>query len=265
MNSSSTSGQADGTTASIAYTSVSVRFGSTTAVNGIDLSVATGKTTALIGPSGCGKTTLLRLAIGLQSADSGEVRVLEHSLPSKQINALRHRIGYVVQEGGLFPHLSCAENISIVAKYLNWKSERILARMAELCELVRLPEDMLSRVPAELSGGQRQRVGIMRALFLDPDLLLLDEPLAALDPIVRAELQTDLKQIFERLQKSVLLVTHDLAEAGYLSDDLVLLQSGSIVQSGSLRQLIEQPANEFVTKFVNAQRGISEVLAGANS
>lgn len=252
-------------TSAIEFAEVSVKFGETLAVDSVDLGISSGTTTTLIGPSGCGKTTLLRLAIGLQQASSGDVRVLGHAIRSGDLNRLRHSIGYVVQEGGLFPHLSCADNASLVARHLGWARDEIDKRMGELAELVRLPEELLSRAPGQLSGGQRQRVGLMRALFLDPELLLLDEPLAALDPIVRAELQSDLKQIFARLNKSVVLVTHDLAEAGYLGSEIILLRAGRIVQRGDLRQLFEEPAEPFVTQFVNAQRGARELLAEAQA
>jgi len=251
------------TTHAVEFNSTTVRFGETLAVDGLELSLSSGRTTALIGPSGCGKTTLLRLTVGLQSATGGTVRVLGQALENADLNRLRHSIGYVVQEGGLFPHLSCADNVSLVAEHLGWERTRVQARTAELCELVHLTPELLVRVPGELSGGQRQRVGLMRALFLDPELLLLDEPLAALDPMVRAELQEDLKSIFARLAKSVLLVTHDLAEAGYLGDELVLLSAGRVVQRGSLRELVEQPADPFVTRFTSSQRGARELLAEA--
>jgi len=247
----------------IEYSAVTVRFPETLAVDALELSIPSSRTTALIGPSGCGKTTLLRLAVGLQNATSGAVRVLGQPLEATTLDQLRHSIGYVVQEGGLFPHLSCADNVALVAEHLGWTRERVRARTSELCELVQLSEELMQRAPGELSGGQRQRVGLMRALFLDPELLLFDEPLAALDPMVRAELQDDLKKIFARLEKSVLLVTHDLAEAGYLADDIILMRAGRVVQRGGLREMLEQPVEPFVTEFVSAQRGARDLLAEA--
>ena len=263
MSSSSLEDSTSAPAHAIEYTAATVRFGETLAVDSLELAIPSGRTTALIGPSGCGKTTLLRLAVGLQRATSGTVRVLGQSLARATLDSLRHSIGYVVQEGGLFPHLSCAANVALVAEHLDWKRERVRARTSELCELVQLSEELMQRVPGQLSGGQRQRVGLMRALFLDPELLLFDEPLAALDPMVRAELQDDLKQIFARLEKSVLLVTHDLAEAGYLADELILMRAGRVVQRGGLREMLEQPAERFVTEFVSAQRGARDLLAEA--
>jgi len=220
----------------------------------LDLRIARGETVGLIGPSGSGKTTILRLALGLLRPDAGIVRFRGVPLEPSNVLAARRQMGYVVQDGGLFPHLTAAENIELVARHLRWTAARIEARRRELVELTRFPADALDRYPAQLSGGQRQRVGLMRALFLDPALLLLDEPLGAIDPLVRAELQDDLVAIFHRLGKSVVLVTHDLAEAARLGDLLVLLRDGRIVQQGSLHDLVARPASPFVTAFVRAQR-----------
>ena len=167
---------------------------------------------------------------------------------------LRRRIGYVIQEGGLFPHLTARANILLLARHLGKGDEELRPRLSELCALTRFPENLLPRYPVELSGGQRQRVSLMRALMLSPELLLLDEPLGALDPLVRAGLQKDLKEIFARLQQTALLVTHDLAEAAYLGDEIVLMHEGRIVQRGSIVDLREKPANDFVSEFISAQR-----------
>jgi osmoprotectant transport system ATP-binding protein len=164
-------------------------------------------------------------------------------------------MGYVIQEGGLFPHLTTRENITLMASYLGWPQPRIKDRVAQLTELTRFPEDGLGRYPAQLSGGQRQRVSLMRALMLDPELLLMDEPLGALDPLIRADLQEELRAIFRKLSKTVLMVTHDLGEAAYLGDTIVLMRKGEIVQQGVLGDLVRSPADPFVTRFVNAQRG----------
>lgn len=170
---------------------------------------------------------------------------------------LRRRIGYVIQEGGLFPHLTARANILLMARHLGKSDEEMRARLLELCELTRFPENLLARYPPELSGGQRQRVSLMRALMLSPELLLLDEPLGALDPLVRASLQKDLKEIFARLRQTALLVTHDLAEAAYFGDEIVLMNEGGVVQQGSITDLRERPANPFVSEFINAQRSVA--------
>ncbi len=219
-----------------------------------ELIVPRGRTTVLIGPSGCGKSTLLRLMIGLIWPDTGTVAFDGAPVTPGTATELRRRMGYVIQEGGLFPHLSARGNVVLLARYLGWDPGRIEARLKELAALVRLPAEALARYPVQLSGGQRQRVSLMRALFLDPALLLLDEPLGALDPIVRAELQTDLRGIFQALGKTVVLVTHDLAEAAFFGDTLVLLSGGRIVQQGTLDDLVSHPADPFVSQFVHAQR-----------
>ena len=236
---------------------VSKTFGDAAAVHATDLSVERGKTTVLIGPSGCGKSTLLRLIIGLIEPDSGQIQFDGTQLRSDNIDIVRRRVGYVIQEGGLFPHLTARGNILLMARHLGRADNEMRARLSELCGLTRFPENLLGRYPLELSGGQRQRVSLMRALMLSPELLLLDEPLGALDPLVRAALQKDLKEIFARLGQTALLVTHDLAEAAYLGDEIVLVNEGRIVQQGSLADLREKPASNFVSEFINAQRGLA--------
>ena len=172
-------------------------------------------------------------------------------------------MGYVIQEGGLFPHLTAQQNVTLVARYLNWSSDKIDHRLSQLASLVQLNPDSLSRYPAELSGGQRQRVSLMRALMLDPDVLLLDEPLGSLDPMIRFDLQNDLRKIFQQLHTTVVLVTHDLSEAAFFADHIVLLKDGKIVQRGSLRDLIDAPADPFVESFIRAQRSPLEELERA--
>jgi len=219
-----------------------------------DLEVRADRCLALIGPSGCGKSTLLRLVMGLLRPDGGRIEFGDVPLTPESLRDLRLRVGYVIQEGGLFPHLTAAGNVSLKARDLGWGRERIDRRLAELAELARFPADLWERYPAELSGGQRQRVGLMRALMLDPEALLMDEPLGALDPMIRAQLQAELKQIFRRLGKTVLLVTHDMGEAAYLGDEIALMRQGRIVQRGSLRELLDRPADPFVREFIRAQR-----------
>ena len=227
------------------------------ALHPTDLSIERGKTTVLIGPSGCGKSTLLRVIIGLIPPDSGTIDFDASQITPVNIKMLRRRIGYVIQEGGLFPHLTARANILLMARHLGKSDEEMRARLLELCELTRFPENLLARYPLELSGGQRQRVSLMRALMLSPELLLLDEPLGALDPLVRASLQKDLKEIFVRLRQTALLVTHDLAEAAYFGDDIVLMNEGRVVQQGSITDLRQRPANPFVSEFINAQRSVA--------
>ena len=242
--------------ATIELSGVSKRYGEHLALHPADLTFEPGKTTALIGPSGCGKSTLLRLIAALVTPSGGGVTFDGQPVTPQSARALRGRMGYVIQDGGLFPHLTAAGNIALMARQMRRPEPEIRARLAELCELTRFPPAGLDRYPAELSGGQRQRVGLMRALMLRPDVLLLDEPLGALDPMVRASLQTDLKEIFRQLDQTVILVTHDMGEAGYLADRIVLMNEGRIVQAGTLADLRERPAAPYVAEFLRAQRSL---------
>src|SRR6201997_773629 len=230
---------------------VSKRYAGTTALHSTNLSIELGKTTVLIGPSGCGKSTLLRLIICLIEPDSGRIDFGGEPINTNNINSLRRRIGYVIQEGGLFPHLTARANVLLMARHVGKSQEEMQKRLLELCELTRFSGNLLSRYSVELSGGQRQRVSLMRALMLSPELLLLDEPLGALDPLVRASLQKDLKEIFGRLGQTVLFVTHDMAEAIYFADEIVLMNEGKIVQKGTVTDLRDKPADPFVSEFIN--------------
>jgi osmoprotectant transport system ATP-binding protein len=236
--------------------SVQKTYADRSALGPITLGFPPGQTTVLIGPSGCGKSTLLRLLIGLVLPDSGGVTFDGIPVNPATARSVRRRNGYVIQDGGLFPHLTAWGNVTFAARCLRWDRERIANRVGELAALTRFPADGLDRFPVQLSGGQRQRVGLMRALMLDPAALLLDEPLGALDPLVRADLQEDLRAVFRALNKTVILVTHDLGEAAYFADQIVLLRDGAIVQVGSVADLWYRPADPFVTRFVQAQRGI---------
>jgi osmoprotectant transport system ATP-binding protein len=233
---------------------VSKSYSGVVALHETNLVIPVGKTTVLLGPSGCGKSTLLRLMVGLVRPDTGKVLFQGQPMTPDTARELRRHIGFVVQDGGLFPHLTARGNVALMARYLGWDRPHIDARLAELVELTRFPGDRLDRYPAEMSGGQRQRVSLMRALMLDPELILLDEPLGALDPIIRGELQSDLRDIFRRLGKTVVLVTHDLGEAGFLGDNLVLLRAGRIEQQAPFDTLVRQPATPFVSQFITAQR-----------
>lgn len=239
---------------------ISKTYASTRALDSINLTILPHKTTVVIGPSGCGKSTLIRLIIGLIKPDKGNVYVKDEMLTPINLFTIRRRMGYVIQDGGLFPHLTTKENVSLMAKYLGWDNDRIGKRIAELCELTKFPVDALDRYPVQISGGQRQRVSLMRALILDPDTLLLDEPLGALDPLIRFELQNDLKEVFHTLGKTVVMVTHDIGEAGYFGDSIVLIRDGHIVQQGTLMDFVRTPTDPFVTSFINAQRSPLESL-----
>jgi osmoprotectant transport system ATP-binding protein len=233
---------------------VSKTFGDALAVHPADLTIEVGRTTALLGPSGCGKSTILRMIIGLIAPDRGSIVFDGAEITPENVLEVRRKMGYVIQDGGLFPHLTAEENVTLVARFLQWPAERIASRLEELRELTHFPADGLVRYPLQLSGGQRQRVSLMRALMLDPQLLLLDEPLGALDPMIRAELQSDLRDIFRALGKTVVLVTHDMGEAGFLADRILLMRDGRIVQQGQFFDLVHSPAEPFVTQFINAQR-----------
>jgi osmoprotectant transport system ATP-binding protein len=228
------------------------RFGAVDALVVPALSLEAG-INVLLGPSGSGKSTLLRLLTGLSRPGTGAVLMWGQALTASSIGPLRRRLGYMIQEGGLFPHLTAHANVTLAARYFGWDEHRIETRIEELCALTHFPSDGMARFPAELSGGQRQRVSLMRALMLGPELLLLDEPLGALDPMIRAELRADLREIFRLLGQTVVLVTHDLVEAEFFADRVVLLRDGRIVQQGPLRDLVERPADPFVTRFISAQ------------
>ena len=237
--------------------SVSKTYGGHVALAPTSLDFATQRTSVLIGPSGCGKSTLLRLIVGLVRADSGRVWIGAEELRNENVGRLRHGIGYVIQDGGLFPHLTAGRNVALLPHYLGRASTWIKDRTRLLAELVKIPLELLERFPGELSGGQRQRVSLMRALMLDPPVLLLDEPLGALDPITRYELQEELKRLFAELAKTVVLVTHDMNEAAHFGDRIVLLRSGRIVQAGTFNEFQNEPAEDYVRDFIRAQRTIA--------
>jgi len=233
---------------------VSKSFGGTAALHPTDLAFPPGLTTALIGPSGCGKSTLLRLIIALLKPDTGKIIFDDLEVTETSAQQVRRRVGYVIQEGGLFPHLTARANVLLLSRHLGRPASKMEERLEQLCALSRFPRNGLERYPAELSGGQRQRVSLMRALMLSPEVLLLDEPLGALDPLVRSSLQKDLKEIFARLKQTAVLVTHDMGEAAYLADEIVLMNEGRIVQRGTVVDLRDHPASAFVSEFINAQR-----------
>jgi osmoprotectant transport system ATP-binding protein len=224
----------------------------------VNLTVPKGVTHALIGSSGSGKTTLLRITLGLIPFDKGYVKINDQALLSFTPVEWADRIGYVPQDGGLFPHITGRNNVALIAKLRGWRKSRIDDRVEELRKVVDLDPEILTHFPREMSGGQKQRVSIMRAAMMDPAVMLLDEPMAALDPLIRRSLQQELKSIFQRLGKTVLLVTHDLGEAVFLAEHITMLHEGRMVQSGTYRDLLLHPANQFVTQFINAQRTLPD-------
>ncbi|MBC7741806.1 MAG: ATP-binding cassette domain-containing protein [Bdellovibrionaceae bacterium] len=238
----------------IHFNCISKSFAKKNILTNISFTVPQGSTTALLGLSGSGKTTLLKMICGLQKPDAGSITVDEINLVGINWPDLRKKMGYVIQDGGLFPHLTAYDNIAIVGQEAGLDSEKIQQKIIELAALTQISFELLSRYPREISGGQRQRIGIMRALFLDPSLLLLDEPFGSLDPITRKQLQSDLKKIFKKMHQTVIIVTHDLFEAGYLADQIVLIHQGCIVQKGAFEDLVKNPANDFVKLFVQSQR-----------
>lgn len=229
-------------------------YNSTPVLKNINLEIIKNTTTVLIGPSGCGKSTIIKIINGLIQPDSGIVEIEGSKLTENNVLDIRRKMGYVIQNGGLFPHLTAFGNITLMARQLGMNKDEINKRVNNLCKLTNYPHEALDRYPIHISGGQQQRVGLMRALMLDPDILLLDEPLGALDPLIRYELQNDLRNIFNELGKTVLMVTHDLGEAAFFADTAVLIKDGVIVQKGSIEDFVSTPENDFVEQFVNAQR-----------
>lgn len=232
---------------------VHVTFGGVEALAPTTMTIAAGETLVLLGPSGSGKSTLLRCLIGL-SPYEGTVRF--DGGPVRDWRAVRRRLGYVIQEGGLFPHLTAHGNVVLAAREFGWDNGQIEARVAELTELVGLDAAQLARFPAELSGGQRQRVAMMRALMLKPDVLLLDEPLSALDPVTRLRLAGELNEIFARLGMTVVMVTHSLREARFFCSRALLMREGRIVQQGTIAELESAPADDFVAEFLAAEAAL---------
>ena len=247
----------------LALQNITKVFDGKTVLSDVNLTVPKGATHALIGSSGSGKTTLLRITLGLIPFDRGYVKINDQALSAFSPVQWADRIGYVPQEGGLFPHINGFDNVSLIARLRGWQSPRIQDRIEELRKLVGLDAPMLRRFPFELSGGQQQRVAIMRAAMMDPAVMLLDEPMAALDPLIRRSLQQELKDTFHRLGKTVLLVTHDLGEAVYLAEQITLLHEGKIVQTGTYGDLLLRPADPFATAFINAQRTLPDAAAVA--
>jgi osmoprotectant transport system ATP-binding protein len=236
----------------IEFQDVRKQFGGRAVLDGFSLAVGEGETVALIGSSGCGKTTALKLVNRLLDPDGGAVRVQGRDVSSEDSIALRRKLGYVIQEGGLFPHWDVRDNVEVVPRLLGWDEERRRRRSGEVLGMVNLPaEEFAARRPRQLSGGQRQRVGVARALAADPPVLLMDEPFGALDPIARRALQREFLDWKRRLRKAVLLVTHDMREAFLLADRIAVMDRGRVRQAGTKADLIERPADDFVREFVS--------------
>jgi osmoprotectant transport system ATP-binding protein len=230
------------------------------AIEDLSFTVDAGEICVLVGPSGCGKTTAMRLVNRMIEITDGEVLIDGHSVHDRSVNELRRDIGYAIQDIGLFPHRTVADNIATLPRVLGWDKERTRARVDELLELVGLPLEVRDRYPAQLSGGQQQRVGVARALSTDPPLLLMDEPFGAVDPIARERLQNEFLRLQARLRKTVVFVTHDIDEALKMGDKVAVMQvGGKLAQYASPAVLLAEPANEFVASFVGADRGLKRL------
>ncbi len=245
--------------AAIELTEVSKSFdGGSLAVRNVSFSVAPGTFIAIVGSSGSGKTTTLKMINRLIEPDSGTIRVEGERVDAQEPHALRRRIGYVFQGIGMFPHMSVAENIGITPRLLGWPAGQIETRTLELLDMVDLPRDFASRLPAALSGGQRQRVGVARALAARPGIMLMDEPFGALDPLTRDALGTSYRRLHERMQLTTLMVTHDVFEAVLLADRILVMREGVIVADGTPHDLLDNPPDDDVRALMDMPRRQSE-------
>jgi osmoprotectant transport system ATP-binding protein len=230
------------------------------AVMDLSLEIAEGETVVLVGPSGCGKTTTMKMINRLVEPTSGEIRVGDRNVLEQDPVRLRRGMGYVIQSIGLLPHRTVEDNIGTVPRLVGWDRNRIRARVRELAEMLQLDEELLPRYPSELSGGQRQRVGVARALAVDPPVMLMDEPFAAVDPIVRARLQEQFLQIQQRIRKTIVFVTHDIDEAIKMADRVAILNMGAVIeQFAPPEEILRAPASDFVRRFVGAERGLKRL------
>jgi osmoprotectant transport system ATP-binding protein len=245
----------------ITLESVTKRFADgTTAVDHVDLEVPEGDLTVLVGPSGCGKTTTLRMINRMIEATSGRIVVDGQDVSQVDPPELRRRIGYVIQQIGLFPHRTIGANIATVPQLVGWDSQRTSRRVGELLELVGLPGEVVDRYPHQLSGGQRQRVGVARALAVDPPIMLMDEPFGAVDPIVRSRLQDEFLRLQQEVRKTIVFVTHDIDEAIKMGDRIAIFrQGGHLEQYAPPEELLAEPANDFVADFLGAERGLKRL------
>jgi len=235
---------------------VTKKFGDKTAVNNLNLILPEGCMTMLLGPSGCGKTTTLRMINRLIEPTSGDILIKGKSIKSLDPVILRREIGYVIQEVGLFPHYSVFDNIAIVPRLLNWKEEEIKKRVGEVLDLVTLNSTYADKYPLQLSGGERQRVGIARGLAADPEVLLMDEPFGAIDPINREVLHESFLDIQEEIKKTIVFVTHDINEAIKLGDSLAIMKDGELIQFDSVEEILDNPEDEFVEHLLGHDRNL---------
>jgi osmoprotectant transport system ATP-binding protein len=230
------------------------------AVDNLNLEIEAGMTIAMIGPSGCGKTTTMRMINRLETPSDGRVLVQGRDIAGTDPRQLRRSIGYVIQQVGLFPHMTIARNIATVPRLLGWDKAKTDKRIDELLELVSLdPAIMRNRLPHELSGGQRQRVGFARALAADPEIMLMDEPFGAIDPITRIKLQDEFRQILKKVSKTVVIVTHDIDEAIKMGDKVAIMRDGGLLQYDTPEALLAHPADEFVKSFLGPDRTIKRL------
>ncbi|MFE6800810.1 ABC transporter ATP-binding protein [Streptomyces sp. NPDC057681] len=228
------------------------------AVDALSLTVPAGEICVLLGASGCGKTTALTLVNRLTELTSGDIRIDGRSIRDQDVIELRRSIGYVIQQAGLFPHMTIEENIATVPQVLGWKRSRTADRVRELLELVGLPhKEYADRYPAQLSGGQRQRVGIARALAADPPIMLMDEPFGALDPVTREHMQDEFLRLHEQVRKTTLFVSHDIDEAVRMGDRVAILaKGGRLLQYDCPERILREPADDYVARFVGTDRGL---------
>ncbi len=227
----------------------------TKAINDVTVTIPTNKLTVIIGPSGCGKTTLMKMINRLETPSEGEIYIDDEPVSKKDPVALRRLIGYVIQQIGLLPHMTIAENIALVPELLKWNKKKTKQRVEELLQLVDLdPTTYKDRYPLELSGGQQQRVGVSRALASNPNIILMDEPFSALDPISREQLQVELKSLQEKIHKTIVFVTHDMDEALDIADNIIVMRDGQVEQMASPSELLAEQANEFVREFIGVKR-----------
>lgn len=247
----------------IKFENVSKRYtDGTTAVDSVNLEIKQGEFFVIIGPSGCGKTTTLKMVNRLIPLSDGTIFINGKKISEFDIHELRWNIGYVLQQIALFPHMTIEENISIVPELKKWSREKTKLRVIELLDMVGLdPKTYLNRKPIELSGGQQQRIGVIRALAADPEIILMDEPFSALDPISREKLQDDIKKLQKNIKKTTIFVTHDIQEALKLADRICVMKDGKVVQVGTPNEIVSNPANHFVRDFVGNQHvGLKAVL-----